>query len=56
MTEFRKLNIQERIRLEALNQANSVSAFDKTPIDEILQRAKAFEAYIKTGATEKAKQ
>ena len=46
------LNKDERVRLESLNQAVSSAAMTGLSARAILNRAKVFEAYIKTGKAE----
>lgn len=44
-----KLTTEQRIRLEALNQAVHVGLASQEPASKILTRAKVFEEYIREG-------
>lgn len=48
-----RLTRDERIRLEALNQAN-VTVMNQTP-EAVIKRAAAFEDYIRNGALKEGK-
>jgi hypothetical protein len=56
MTED-KLTAKQRLRLEALNQANASlgAAITGAPLSEIMTRTRVFEEYIKNG-NDKSKQ
>lgn len=46
-----KLDKYQRIRLEALNQANQTHAMTSPRPETVLETARLFEAYIKDNAT-----